>query len=145
MNGPALDARYRQAAWAYAAYGVLYWLGGLVLVAAGRGPRGLERGGWGWFVVGALFVVIIPWLLWRERPWFDRWLVSRRDFGRLLARLVTLRAVEVARLAGAARPPEGRTVTTFGVAVPVDLAAWAFSLVTLATAVLLARAAWSRG
>jgi len=29
MNRPALDARYRQAAWAYAAYGVLYWLGGL--------------------------------------------------------------------------------------------------------------------
>jgi len=71
--------------------------------------------------------------------------VSRRDFGRLLALLVTLRAVEVARLAGASRPPEGRTVTTFGVAVPVDLAAWAFCLVTLATAVLLARAAWSRG
>jgi hypothetical protein len=143
--GAAEGARYRQAAWTYAGYGVLYWLGGLVLAVAGRGPRTMERGGVTWFVAGAFFVVAIPWLLARERRWFDRWLLSRRDFARVLTLLVGFRAVEVARLAHAPRPPETRTVAALGVAVPFDLAAWAFCLVTLVTAVILARAAWSRG
>ena len=83
------DARYRQAAWTYVAYGVVYWLGGLALAQSGLGPRGMERGGAAWFVVGALFVIVIfPWLLVEERGWLDRWLLSRRDFARLLTLLV---------------------------------------------------------
>src|SRR5574342_398278 len=133
------EERYRQAAWTYVAYGVVYWLGGLALAQSGLGPRGMERGGTAWFVVGALFVVVFPWLLARERGWFDRWILSRRDFARVLTVLVALRAIEVARIA---RMPRVAIVSVLGFAVPTALGAWVFCLLTVLTAVMLARAAW---
>jgi hypothetical protein len=135
------DARFRQAAWTYLGYGVVYWLGGLVLARSGLGPRGMERGGLAWFVVGALFIVVFPWVLAREREWVDRWVLSRRDFARIITVLVALRAVEVARVA---RAPRSETVPVLGLAVPMSVGAWAFVLVTALTAVMLARAAWAR-
>jgi len=135
------EARYRQAAWTYVAYGVVYWLGGLVLAIAGLGPRGMQRGGTAWFIAGGLFVIVIPWLLLRERGWFHRWILSRRDFTRVLALLVALRAVEVARIA---RAPRAETVSVLGLAVPMGLAAGVFCVLTIVTAAMLARAAWSR-
>ena len=135
------ETRYRQAAWTYVIYGVVYLLGGLALAQSGLGPRGMERGGAVWFVVGALFVIVFPWLLVRERGWFSRWILSRRDFTRILALLVTLRAIEVARIA---RTPRTETVPVLGVAVPMALGAWVFCALTVATAAMLARAAWSR-
>lgn len=136
------EARYRQAAWAYVAYGIVYWLGGLALAQSGLGPRGMERGGGAWFIVGALFVIVFPWLLLRERAWFDRWVLSRRDFGRILTLLVAVRAIEVARIA---RAPRAEVVPVLGFAVPMALGAWAFCALTVLTAIMLARAAWSRG
>lgn len=133
--------RFRQAAWSYLAYGVVYWVGGFVLAAGGLGPRGMERGGLAWFVVGALFVIVFPWLLVRERPWFARWVLSRRDFARLLTLLVALRAAEVTRIAWA---PRTETVWVGGLAVPFGVGAWIFALVTVGAAAMLARAAWSR-
>jgi len=135
------DEKFRQAAWTYVAYGVIYWLGGLVLAASGLGPRGMERGGLAWFLVGALFVAVFPWLLIRERPRFDRWVLSRRDFARVLTVLVAIRAFEVARIA---RAPKTDAVPVLGVTVPMQAGAWAFFLLTVVTAVMLARAAWSR-
>jgi hypothetical protein len=137
----ARDEKFRQAAWTYVGYGVVYWLGGLALAIAGLGPRGMERGGTAWFIVGALFVVVIPWLLMRERGWFHRWILSRRDFARVLTVLVALRAIEVARIAWA---PRAETVSVLGLDLPMRLGAWAFCLLTVVTAVMLARAAWSR-
>jgi hypothetical protein len=137
----ARETRYRQAAWTYVGYGVVYWLGGLVLASGGLGPRGMERGGTAWFVVGALLVVVFPWLLLRERGWFDRWVLSRRDFARVLTLLVALRAVEVARIA---RAPRAETVSILGLAVSMRAGGWVFCLLTVLTAVMLARAAWSR-
>jgi hypothetical protein len=135
------EDRYRQAAWTYVAYGAVYWLGGLALATAGLGPRGMERGGAAWFVVGALFVIVFPWLLLRERGWFARWILSRRDFARILTVLVAIRAVEVARIA---RAPRAETVSVLGLDVSVRLGAWVFCLLTVLTAAMLARAAWSR-
>ena len=135
------DERFRQAARAYLLYGVFYWLGGLVLAASGLGPRGMERGGLAWFVVGALFVIVFPWLLARERGWFDRWILSRRDFARVLTLLVALRASQVFRIA---RAPKTETVSVLGLSVSMRAGAWVFFLVTVAVAVMLARAAWSR-
>jgi uncharacterized membrane protein YbaN (DUF454 family) len=135
------EARYRQAAWTYVVYGVVYWLGGLALAQSGLGPRGMERGGAAWFVVGALFVVVLPWLLLRERPWFDRWVLSRRDFARILTLLVAVRAIEMARIA---RAPRDQLVSVLGFAVPMAFGAWVFCLLTVVTAFMLARAAWSR-
>jgi hypothetical protein len=134
------EARYRQAAWTYVSYGVVYWLGGLALATAGLGPRGMERGGMAWFVVGALFVVVFPWLLLRERRWFDRWVLSRRDFARVLTVLVAIRAIEVARIAWM---PRADTVPLFGVDVSMRVGGWVFCLLTVLTAVMLARAGWS--
>ena len=136
-----LEAKFRQAAWVYVAYGVVYWLGGLALAAGGLGPRGMERGGLAWFVVGALFIVGLPWLLARERDWFTRWVLSRRDFARLLTLLVALRAVEVARIA---RARAEDVVIVQGVTVHLGPGAWGFFLITVVAAVALARAAWSR-
>ena len=92
-------------------------------------------------VVGALFVVAFPWLLHRERRWFDRWVLARRDFARVLTVLVAVRAFEVGRIA---RAPKADAVSVLGVAVPMRAGAWAFFVLTVATAVLLARAGWSR-
>jgi hypothetical protein len=135
------EEKFRQAARAYVGYGIVYWVGGLALAAAGLGPRGMEHGGAAWFVVGVLIVVVLPWLLVRERTWFARWILSRRDFARVLTVLVVLRAVEVARIA---RAPRTETLAVLGVDVSMRAGAWAFCLLTVATAVMLARAAWSR-
>src|SRR5437867_12983271 len=140
------EAKFRQAAWTYVVYGLAYLVGGLYLTAAGFGPRGTERYGlaWSvifWFVVGILFVVVFPWLLVRQRRWFERWVLSRRDFARLLAALVAARAIGVATVAWSPRVP---TVPVLGTAVPVRVGAWAFACLTVVTAVMLARAAWSR-
>jgi hypothetical protein len=137
----ARDARFRQAAWTYAGYGLVYWLGGLVLIQAGVGPRGMERGGAAWLVVGALFVLVFPWLLARDRAWFDRWLLSRRDFARILTALVVLRAVEVARIAWA---PKVEAIAVLGTTISVRHGAWAFFAITVLAAVMLGRAAWGR-
>jgi hypothetical protein len=101
----------------------------------------MERGGTAWFIVGALFVIVFPWLLLRERRWFDCWILSRRDFARVLAVLVALRAIEVARIA---REPRAETVPVLGLDVSMRAGAWIFCLLTVLTAVMLARAAWSR-
>jgi hypothetical protein len=135
------DDRFRQAAWTYAGYGIIYWLGGLALMAVGIGPRGMEQGSAAWLIVGALLVVVFPWLLARERPWFDRWLLSRRDFARILTLLVVLRALEVARIAWA---PRIEVVPVLGMTVSMRHGAWAFFVLTVVTAVVLGRAAWSR-
>lgn len=135
------DEKFRQAAWTYVGYGVVYWLGGLALATAGLGPRGMERGGTAWFVVGALFVIVIPWILVRERAWFARWVLSRRDFARVLTLLVVFRAVEVGRIAW--RSGAG-TVAVLGVEVPMRVGAGIFCLLTVVTALMLGRAAWNR-
>ena len=135
------EEKFQQAAWGYVAYGVVYWLGGLALVVAGLRP---EVSGWlvaGLFVLSALLVVLIPWLLVRERPWFDRWVLSRRDFARVLTLVVAFRAYEVARIA---RAPRVDLVSVGGFAIPTRLGAWGFFLVTVAMVILLARAGWSR-
>ncbi len=122
-------------------YGIVYWLGGLALARSGHGPRGMAGGGLAWFVVGAAFVVVFPWLLLRARVWVDRWILSRRDFARLLTVLVAFRAIEVARLALATK---AETVSIAGVGVPMRAGAWALWLITVLAVVMLARAAWSR-
>ena len=95
------------------AYGVVYWLGRSRpghrgARPPGHGARRARRGS----SSGALFVVVFPWLLLRERGWFDRWVLSRRDFARVLTLLVALRAIEVARIAWM---PRAETVSVLGV------------------------------
>jgi hypothetical protein len=133
------DAKFKQAAGTYLVYGVIYWVTALYLqltVFPARGPLLL------WFGLGALLAVGVPWLLWSRRPWFERWALSRRDLTRILAVLVALRALAVARIAlGGA---ESMRMPTMGGGVPMNPAgAWVMALVALVTAAMLARAAWA--
>jgi len=135
----AHERKFRQAAGAYLAYGVIYWVTALWLqltVLPMRGPAV-------WFVVGAAIAVGVPWVLAAPRPWFERWVLARRDFARVVAFLVALRAVLVARIALAGS--ESMRMPSFGGGVPPNAAgAWLMAVVAAATAVVLARAAWQR-
>lgn len=132
------EERFRQAAWTYLGYGVVYWCTALYLqltVFPVRGPLLF------WFAVGALIAVGVPWLLFRCRAWFERWVLSRRDFARILAVLVAIRAVFVGRLA--LLGPESMRMPAFGGGIPPSPAgAWLMAVVAAVTAVMLARAAW---
>lgn len=132
-EGRAGEERFRQAAWAYFAYGVVYWLGGLYLAA-----RGLAVGrGVVWFILGALFVVVFPWLIARgARGGGYLW------FTRILTLLVAYRAFEVGRVALGPRVPA--VPFPGGGEIPMSLGAGIFFLVTVVTMAMLARAAWTR-
>ncbi len=134
------ETKFRQAAWTYLIYGVIYWVTALYLqlhVFNVRGPLLV------WFGIGALIAVGVPWLLIRPRAWFERWILSRRDFARILAVLVASRAVIVARLAYGGS--NAMLMPSIGGGVPPNSAgAGVMALVALVTAIMLARAAWSR-
>ena len=133
------EAKFKQAAWTYLIYGIIYWFGGLYLQTRGLGPGRYVAF---WFVVGAILVLSVPYLLSREVRWFERWVLSRRDFARIMTALVVFRAFEVGRIAlrgGAASMP-----AVGGGILPTQIGAWVFFLITLGTAVMLARAAWGR-
>ena len=132
------NEQFTQAAWTYLAYGVVYWFGGLYLQLQGLGPG---RRVLFWFIAGGALVLFVPYVLKRERAWFDHWVLSRRDFARILTVLVLVRAFEVGRIA--LRGPAFSTMPAIGGGVfPTRAGAWAFFLITMATAVMLARAAW---
>ena len=139
-GGEAGAAGYRQAAWTYFGYGLVYLAVAVYLqleVFAVRGPALL------WFGVGAVLTVGIPWVLFRPRSWFERWVLSRRDFARIIAALVFVRTLALVRIA-LEGPHPGR-MPSFGSGAPTSRAgAWAMAVVALVTAVMLARAAWSR-
>jgi len=127
------EEKFGQAARCYLGYGLVYWFGGTYLAAHGIGAgRGL-----GWLAVGAVFVVLFPWLIARgARGTGYLW------FARLLTLAVTWRAVMVGRAVLAPRFPS--VPLPGGGALPMRAAAAVFLVITVATAVMLARAAWSR-
>jgi hypothetical protein len=133
------DARFRTAARAYLVYGIVYWLGGawLYLHDVGRGSTASV----GWIGLGAVLVVVIPFLLRRRRAWFERWLLSRRDFARILTVLLGLRTVLVARVVF--RSGSASVAAPWGGLVTYQAGGAAFLVVTLVTLVLVARAAWA--
>ena len=127
------ESRFKIAAYAYLVYGVLYLAGAVFLVSRGigiRGDSGLGAAQSLWFLLGLVFVVLFPWLIskgaeGRGYLWFTR----------VLAVLVTYRALEIAQIAAA---PEIETITLSGdLVLPFSLAAWGFFLVTLTTATVL--------
>ena len=127
------DEKFRQAAWAYFIYGVVYWAGGLYLYVRGVAPG---RGG-GWFILGALFVIVFPFLIARgSRGWGYLW------FSRILTLLVAFRAFGVGRVM--LRPSMPTVPLPGGGEIPMGLGAGIFFLITLISMTMLARAAWSR-
>jgi len=136
----ASDDRYRLAAWSYFVYGLVYEAVAIYIqlyVFPLRGSLLL------WFGVGALLMVGIPWVLMRRRPWFEGWVVSRRDLARVLALLLFVRFLVLARIA--VRGPDPGRMPSFGSGAPSSpLGAAVMASIAIATCVIVARAAWSR-
>lgn len=134
--------RFRDAARAYLVYGIVYWIGGVWLAFHGVGVRG-ELAGRGvvWIVLGLVFVVGIPYLLRRPRPWFERWILGRRDFARILTLLMVVRAWAVLRVV--LRPETATVAAPWGGEVTFRVGAAVFFFVTIVAALFVAVAAWS--
>jgi hypothetical protein len=134
--------RFRDAARAYLVYGIVYWIGGVYLALHGIGVRGsMGTAGVMWIVFGLVFVVAVPYLLVRRRPWFERWVLSRRDFARVLAVLMAVRAWHVLRVA--LRPETASVAAPWGGEITFRAGAAVFFLVTVVALLFVAVAAWS--
>jgi hypothetical protein len=148
MTPAAADARFRAAARAYLGYGILYWVGGVYLVTQGVGvPGGAGAAGRAasvvfWAVVGLVPLLGIPYLLRRPRPWFDRWILSRRDFARLLTLFMAFRAWKVLEIA--ARGETARVPAPWSGELTFRAGAIVFFAVTVTALIFVARAAWHR-
>jgi hypothetical protein len=134
--------RFRDAARAYLVYGIVYWVGGVWLAFQGVGVRGELAGrGMMWIVLGLVFVVGIPYLLRRPRPWFERWIVGRRDFARILTLFMVVRAWAVLRVV--LRPETATVAAPWGGEITFRAGAAVFFMVTVVAALFVAVAAWS--
>ena len=135
---------FQLAARAYLVYGVVYWLGGVWLAWHGVGVRGgrMMQAGVVWIVLGLVFVVGIPYLLAQRRAWFERWVLSRRDFARILSLLMAFRAWEVLKVA--LRAETATVPAPWGGVLSFKLGAAVFFVVTVAALACVARAAWRR-
>jgi len=135
--------RFRLAARAYLVYGVIHWLGGFYLALQGVGVRGdrMMQPGVAWIILGLVLVVAIPYLLARRRTWFERWILSRRDFARVLAAFMAVRAWHVLKVA--LRPETASVPAPWGGDITFRLGAIVFMIVTVAALLAIARAAWA--
>jgi len=132
------DVRFKQAALAYLIYGVVYFVGAIYLARMGVGARGMTgtRAGIVWFLLGALFIVVFPWLIskgaqGRGYLWFTR----------ILTLLVAFRAFGVGQVMIAPTVPA--VPLPGGGEFPMRVGAAIFFLITLVTGAMLARAAWA--
>jgi len=143
LPGLVLMDRFRLAARAYLVYGVIYWLGGFYLALQGVGVRGdrMMQPGVAWIILGLVLVVAIPYLLARRRTWFERWILSRRDFARVLAAFMAVRAWHVLKVA--LRPETASVPAPWGGEITFRLGAIVFMIVTVAALLAIARAAWA--
>ncbi|HEV8643381.1 MAG TPA: hypothetical protein VGV13_20065 [Methylomirabilota bacterium] len=137
--------RFRLAARAYFAYGIVYFVGGLYLIAHGVGVAGGAAAGGRaslglWAVLGLVLVLLIPFLLRHRRAWFERWILSRRDFARILALFLAFRAWKVGEVA--LRSGGGSVAAPWGGVVTFQAGAVVFFFVTVAALVCVALAAW---
>jgi hypothetical protein len=142
MPDPA--SRFRDAARAYLVYGIVYWTGAAYAALHGIGVRAegrIEWRGMMWILLGLLFVIVIPYLIRRRRRWFERWILSRRDFARIISLSMAWRAVEVG--VRALRPQSGSLPAPWGGEVSFRPAYIVFFMVTVVALAFVARAAWS--
>src|SRR2546422_440739 len=94
-----------------------------------------------WRRRGLVVVVALPCLLRRPRPWFERWVLSRRDFARVLTVLMAVRAWHVLRVV--LRPETATVAAPWGGEVTFRAGAAVFFLVTVVALLFVAVAAWS--
>ena len=125
------QVKFRQAALSYLIYGCLSLAGAAYIAASGISGRVMTgRSVLVWFGVGAILVILFPWLISKGYVWFTRALVL----------LVLFRAIGVARVI--IRPTIAAVPIPGGIELPMRAGAFFFLLVTLGVGFMLARAAW---
>lgn len=142
--GAPADRRFRLAAYAYLAYGVVYWIGGMWLLSQGVGVMGGRSGGatsasmvrWG--LIGAIPLVLIPLLLAKRWAW-RRGMLSRRVFAALVALLLAVRAIKVGAVA--VHGDAATVAAPWGGEITFQAGAAIFLAVTLVALAAVARAA----
>jgi hypothetical protein len=138
----SLGGRYRAAARAYFVYGAVYFVGGAYLLFHGIGVRGSRTGAAvEWLAIGLVIWIGIPFLLRRPRPVFERWVLSRRDFARIVAVLMAFRAWKVFRVA--LEPDVASVPAPWGGSISFRPGAAVFFVVTVVALAFVARAAWA--
>src|SRR5262245_19699425 len=143
MAVPAGHDPYGLAARAYFLYGVVYWIGGVYLAFHGVGVRGTGlSAGMAWIALGLVLVFGVPYLLRQRRVWFERWILSRRDFARIIALLMAVRALAVLRVA--VRPETATVAAPWGGEISYRAGAVVFFAVTVTALICVIRAAWQR-
>jgi hypothetical protein len=140
-----VDRRFGDAARAYLVYGIFYYVGGLYMLWHGVGVVGSMEGRRYsalafWALAGLVPMLLIPYLIARPRAPFERWILSRRDFTRVVALFLAFRAYKVAQVivhhhGGSVPAPWGGRIT-------FQLGAAVFTVITLGALVLVARAGW---
>ena len=125
------QVKFRQAALSYLVYGCLYLAGAAYIAASGISGRAMTgRSVLVWFGVGAILVILFPWLISMGYVWFTR----------ILVLLVLFRAVGVVRVI--VRPTIAAVPLIGGIELPMRLGAFFFLLVSVGIGFMLARAAW---
>ena len=141
------EGRFRTAARAYFAYGLVYYVGGLFLISQGVGVMGAAESRRTsslafWALVGLVPLLVVPYLLHARRRWFERWILSRRDFARVVAAFLAFRAWKVAQVLQhehAASVP-----APWGGAISFRVGAAIFLVITVGALAAVVRAAWAR-
>jgi hypothetical protein len=142
-----LDRRFRDAARGYLVYGVCYYVGGLYLLWHGVGVMGAMEGrrlttlGF-WAIAGLVPMLLIPYLIARRRDWFERWIVSRRDFTRIVALFLAFRAYKIGQVV--VHHHGGSVPAPWGGSITFQVGAAVFFVVTVGALIVVARAAWAR-
>jgi hypothetical protein len=128
------QVKFRQAALSYLVYGCLYLMGAVWIGVSGVMGRPMTaRSSLVWFGMGALLIVLFPWLISKGYVWFTRALVL----------LVLFRAAAVARVV--IKPTIAAVPLPGGFELPMRVGALLFLIVTVGTGFMLARAAWDLG
>lgn len=120
--------KYHQAAIAYLIYGVIYLIGAVYIARAGLS----QRTGFIYFIIGGLFVIIFPVLIWRGYTWFTRFLVV----------FMLYRLYEVGKIV--LRDSDKMVPLPWGGEVSMQAGAAVFWVVAAVTCFMLARAGFSR-
>lgn len=121
------EQRYHQAAITYLVYGLMYLSGAVYLAEVGF----VRGSSWVWFLVGVVFVLVLPPLIWKGFTWFTR----------LLAVLVAVRVVGLIRVI--LHDDGARVPLPWSGTIPLTLGAAIFALVAAGTCAMLIRAGWT--
>ena len=125
------NKKYQQAAITYFVYGIIYLAGAIYIANAGLTTKTAgPSGGLVYFVMGGLFVLVIPVLIWKGFKWFTR----------ILALFIVYRIYELIRIiindSGKMVPLPG------GSEISLQTGGIIFAIVAAVTCFMLVRAGW---